>query len=78
MIDPMADLDGGVSGAGQAGGTGTGGDFSTIGGEGKDIFDVPSVQLNMKRMDKVRSFMGIVSGCVAGVLGLTGIEGFGE
>lgn len=73
MIDPMADLDGGVSGAGQVGG-----DFSTIGGEGKDIFDVPSVQLNMKRMDKVRSFMGIVSGCVAGVLGLTGIEGFGE
>mmetsp|Transcript_1981 Transcript_1981/g.2473 ORF Transcript_1981/g.2473 Transcript_1981/m.2473 type:complete len:128 (+) Transcript_1981:265-648(+) len=67
MIDPMANLDGG------GGGPIPGGDAT--GGEGRDIFNLPAAQLNKKKMDTVRSFMGIVSGCVAGVCGLTGLEG---
>mmetsp|Transcript_14579 Transcript_14579/g.21521 ORF Transcript_14579/g.21521 Transcript_14579/m.21521 type:complete len:128 (+) Transcript_14579:151-534(+) len=67
MIDPMANLDGGASSSA------AGGDVT--GGEGKDIFYLPAMQLNMKKMDNVRSFMGIVSGCVAGICGLTGLEG---
>mmetsp|Transcript_4364 Transcript_4364/g.12201 ORF Transcript_4364/g.12201 Transcript_4364/m.12201 type:complete len:127 (-) Transcript_4364:1397-1777(-) len=66
MIDPMADLD--------SGSAPTPGADST-GGEGKDVFDMQAANLNMKKMDTVRSFMGIVSGCVAGVLGLTGLSG---
>jgi len=66
MIDPMANLDAGS-------GPTPGGD--STGGEGADIFDFPSAQLNIKKMDSVRSFMGIVSGCVAGVCGLTGFQG---
>ena len=66
MIDPMANLDAGT-------GPTPGGD--STGGEGSDIFDFPSAQLNIQKMDTVRSFMGIVSGCVAGICGLTGFEG---
>mmetsp|Transcript_4361 Transcript_4361/g.12195 ORF Transcript_4361/g.12195 Transcript_4361/m.12195 type:complete len:89 (-) Transcript_4361:1499-1765(-) len=69
MIDPMADLD--------SGSAPTPGADST-GGEGKDVFDMQAANLNMKKMDTVRSFMGIVSGCVAGVLGLTGLSGLGK
>jgi len=69
MIDPMANLDAGS-------GPTPGGD--STGGEGADIFDFPSAQLNIKKMDSVRSFMGIVSGCVAGVCGLTGFQGLGR
>lgn len=68
MIDPMANLD---AGSGPA----PGGD--STGGEGNSIYDFPAAQLNIKKMDDVRSFMGIVSGCVAGICGLTGFEGLG-
>lgn len=66
MIDPMANLD---SGSGPTPGA------DATGGEGKDVFDMNAANLNLKKMDTVRSFMGIVSGCVAGVLGLTGLSG---
>eukprot|EP00568_Trieres_chinensis_P003982 CAMPEP_0183291876 /NCGR_PEP_ID=MMETSP0160_2-20130417/1140_1 /TAXON_ID=2839 ORGANISM="Odontella Sinensis, Strain Grunow 1884" /NCGR_SAMPLE_ID=MMETSP0160_2 /ASSEMBLY_ACC=CAM_ASM_000250 /LENGTH=126 /DNA_ID=CAMNT_0025452741 /DNA_START=115 /DNA_END=495 /DNA_ORIENTATION=+ len=66
MIDPMANLDAGPS----AGGTG-----ETTGGEGKDVFDLAADNHNAKKVDKIRSFLGIASGCVAGVLGLTGLSG---
>ena len=69
MIDPMANLD-----AGPTGGPGE----DTTGGEGKDAFDMGAANANLKKMDEIRSFMGIVSGCVAGVLGLTGLSGLGE
>ena len=75
MIDPMANLDGG-SGMMPGEVNGVGGD-SSVGGDGKNIFDLPSCQLNMKKIDTVRSFMGIVSGCVAGICGLTGLQGLG-
>ena len=67
MIDPMAGIaDSGNSGPGDA-----------TGGEGKDVFDMAAFQLNLKKMDKIRSFMGIVSGCAAGILGLTSLSGLG-
>lgn len=64
MIDPMANLDA-APGAAEA-------------ADEKDIIDVPSLQYNMQNIDKLRSVMGIVSGCVAGICGLTGYEGLGE
>ena len=71
MIDPMANLD--------MGGTSTGfdGGSSTTEGEGKDLFQVLAAKHNLKKMDEIRSFMGIVSGCFAGMCGLTGLEGLG-
>mmetsp|Transcript_15107 Transcript_15107/g.20201 ORF Transcript_15107/g.20201 Transcript_15107/m.20201 type:complete len:119 (+) Transcript_15107:151-507(+) len=69
MIDPMADL--------AASGPSPDGTQTTTGGEGRDVFDMTAAQLNLKKMDTVRSFMGIVSGCVAGVCGLTGLPGLG-
>ena len=66
MMDPMA-------GVGDASGPVPGADAT--GGEGKDVFDAAAASHNLKGMDRIRSFMGIVSGCVAGVLGLTGLEG---
>jgi hypothetical protein len=64
MIDPMANLDA-VPAADAA-------------ADEKDIIDVPTLRYNMQAIDKVRSVMGIASGCVAGICGLTGYEGLGE
>jgi hypothetical protein len=64
MIDPMAGLDGGAPGAQDT--------------DEKDVIDMTSLRYNMERVDKIRSVMGIASGCVAGILGLTGFEGLGE
>ena len=70
MIDPMADLAGG------------GPDMNTMGGpsddNNKEVFDMDAFRYNFRKMDKIRSFMGIVAGCVAGVLDLTGVSGLGE
>ena len=63
MIDPMANLDGGAPGA-----TDT---------NEKDVIDITSLRYNLERVDKIRSVMGISSGCVAGICGLTGLEGLG-
>ena len=70
----MADIDGG-SGGGAIDPTNNDG----VGGESsQEVFDIHAHRINMKKMDYIRSFMGIVSGCVAGVLGLTGLSGLGE
>lgn len=45
--------------------------------DAKEVFDPNALNQNMMRIDKVRSFMGIVSGCVAGISGFTGLEGLG-
>ena len=69
MIDPMADL--------AAGGP----DMNAMGGgddNNNEVFDMDAFRYNFRKMDKIRSFMGIVAGCVAGVLGLTGLSGLGE
>ena len=64
MIDPMADL-------------GSSGDTAND-GDAKDVFDPNALGQNMQRIDKVRSFMGIISGCLAGIFGFTGLEGLGK
>lgn len=40
-------------------------------------FDPLAIQYNMIRIDRIRSIMGIVSGCVVGIAGITGLQGFG-
>eukprot|EP00543_Licmophora_paradoxa_P015736 CAMPEP_0202474602 /NCGR_PEP_ID=MMETSP1360-20130828/92471_1 /ASSEMBLY_ACC=CAM_ASM_000848 /TAXON_ID=515479 /ORGANISM="Licmophora paradoxa, Strain CCMP2313" /LENGTH=125 /DNA_ID=CAMNT_0049101739 /DNA_START=205 /DNA_END=582 /DNA_ORIENTATION=- len=60
------------------GGAAPGAPTSADGGEGnsgKDVFDPIALNLNLQRVDKIKTFMGIVAGCVAGILGLTGLEG---
>ena len=42
-----------------------------------EIVDPYLVQLNLARLERIQSVMGIVSGCVAGILGFTGFEGLG-
>jgi len=59
----MANLDGGAAPGADA-------DASS---STKDVFDPNALTFNLKNIDKIRSFMGIVSGCVAGILGITGI-----
>eukprot|EP00986_Skeletonema_menzelii_P005518 scaffold2043_cov149-Skeletonema_menzelii.AAC.4 len=55
----MADLAGG------------GPDMNTMGGpsddNNKEVFDMDAFRYNFRKMDKIRSFMGIVAGCVAGI-----------
>ena len=42
-----------------------------------EIVDPLIVQMNLSSIERIRSVMGIASGCIAGILGLTGMEGFG-
>eukprot|EP01082_Thalassiosira_pseudonana_P010159 g8929.t1 g8929 contig34:455433-455993(-) len=68
MIDPMANLDA-APGAGPEMDAAGGADGS------QEVFDMHAYRSNLMKMDNIRSFMGIVSGCVAGVCGLTGLAG---
>ena len=43
----------------------------------KEVFDPMAMQLNQQRIERVRSVMGIASGCLVGILGFTGLQGFG-
>jgi hypothetical protein len=64
MQDPMANL------------TGEDPSSDTVGiGATKIAIDPIAMNENMKRIDRIRSVMGIVSGCVAGICGMTGLEG---
>lgn len=75
MIDPMADID---NPSAVGGGSGDIMDGSSPGGDGGDnseVFNMNAYRSNLVKMDKIRSFMGIASGCVAGVCGLTGLAG---
>ncbi|KAL9182323.1 hypothetical protein ACHAXT_012975 [Thalassiosira profunda] len=66
MIDPMANIDPAAPGP----------DVDAAGADGsQEVFDVHAYRSNFRKMDKVRSFMGIAAGCVAGVCGLTGLSG---
>ena len=64
MIDPMANLDAPTA-AGAA-------------SDEKDVLDVNTLRYNAQNIDQIRSVMGIASGCVAGICGLTGWEGLGR
>ena len=70
MIDPMANIDPAAP---------AGPEMDTAGGDGnQEAFDMNAYRSNLRKTDKIRSFMGITSGCVAGVCGLTGLSGLGE
>lgn len=68
MQDPMADL--GTDPTAQ-------GASSDNVKHGKQVLDPFAMQMNMQRIDRIRSVMGIVSGCFVGIVGLTGLQGFG-
>lgn len=67
MMDPMGDI-----GAADAG-------FSTedMIHNSKEIFDPMILHYNMVRIERIQAVMGIASGCIAGIAGFTGLEGFG-
>jgi EMC6 len=66
MNDPMADLSGPTPA--------TQDEMNNT----KEVFDPMAMQVNMGRIERIRSVMGIVSGCVAGITGLTNLQGLGE
>ena len=67
IADPMSDLSGGQTPKpGQD-------DPNT-----KEIVDVLALQTNFSRVERIRTVMGIASGCSAGILGLTSLEGLGK
>ena len=68
MIDPMANLGGPQAGAPQQPG-------QSPGEENLEVFDFHAQQQNMQKMESIRSFMGIINGCLAGILGLTNSMG---
>jgi EMC6 len=74
-MDPMGDV--GVSGenAETSIGSPTGTAFTNL--RSNEIVDPLVVHLNLSRIERIRSVMGIASGCTAGILGLTGLHGFG-
>ena len=43
----------------------------------KEVFDPMILSFNLQRIERIRSVMGIASGCIAGIAGLTGWEGIG-
>ncbi len=54
-------------------------ELDAAGGDGnQEVFDMNAYRSNLRKIDKIRSFMGIASGCVAGICGLTGLSGLGE
>lgn len=72
MQDPMANLTGEAPG-------GQGQNNGSMGiGNTKQVFDPVALQINMQRIDRIRSVMGIAAGSAAGIIGLTGLEGFGK
>jgi hypothetical protein len=72
MADPMADLGGG-GGHQPQDGSGESSDGATT----REVFDGMAFQMNMARIERIRSVMGIASGCIVGICGFTGFQGFG-
>lgn len=66
-MDPMANLGGGPQPASQPG--------QNPDGETTEVFDFHAQQNNIRKMESIRAFMGIVNGCCAGILGLTNLKG---
>ncbi len=76
MMDPMGDA--GTADDNTAAATSldaTTGTYHNV--KSNEIVDPLIVQMNLSRIERIRSVMGIASGCIAGILGLTGMEGFG-
>mmetsp|Transcript_1543 Transcript_1543/g.2182 ORF Transcript_1543/g.2182 Transcript_1543/m.2182 type:complete len:131 (-) Transcript_1543:765-1157(-) len=68
IADPMADI-GGPDPSGAGGGAGD------MGSTTKEVVDPMAMAMNMQRIERIKNVMGIVSGCVAGICGLTGFSG---
>mmetsp|Transcript_439 Transcript_439/g.575 ORF Transcript_439/g.575 Transcript_439/m.575 type:complete len:127 (-) Transcript_439:169-549(-) len=66
MMDPMANIGPDPSRSGSD---------DTTGGEGKGIFNLQAQSFNNKKIDEVKTFMGIVNGCFAGICGFQGLQG---
>jgi hypothetical protein len=71
MNDPMAGISGPTTAPGPSGSPE---DMTHT----KEVYDPIAMQVNMQRIERIRSVMGIVSGCVAGIVGLTSLEGLGK
>jgi len=69
IADPMANLTGAPAPGQHAASAGA--------GNRKEVFDPVVMQVNLQRIDRIHAVMGIASGVVAGILGLTGLEGLG-
>lgn len=67
MADPMANL----GGAGDP-------SADAQSSHSREVFDPMILQYNLARIERIRSVMGIASGCIAGIAGLTGLQGLGE
>jgi uncharacterized membrane protein YgcG len=70
MIDPMANIGGTQPMVPQTNQPG-----AVDNNNPEEVFDVYAQQHNLQQMESIRSFMGIVSGCCAGILGLTNFYG---
>ena len=66
-MDPMANIGGPQPGGPQPG--------ASPDDDNTEVFDIHAQMQNMKKMETIRSFMGIVSGCCSGILGLTNLMG---
>jgi hypothetical protein len=75
--DPMATM-GGPPGQPGAGAAGAGAVSSMTSNKKEMVFDPIAMHVNFQRVERIRSVMGIASGCVAGTLGMTGLQGLGE
>lgn len=72
-MDPMANISSqGPAGAG--GNPAQNQNDSTV-VEARDVCDFQAMKLNEVKMDKIKSHMGIVSGCAAGIMGMTNLYG---
>ena len=64
-MDPMANIGPDKAGTNE----------DTTGGEGKGIFNIQAQMYNFQKIDEIKSFMGIMSGCFSGICGFTGLQG---
>lgn len=70
MADPMADMGASAPGGGMM-------PDAADQPHSKDVVDTMILQYNLARIERIRSVMGIASGCIAGIAGLTGLQGLG-
>ena len=80
MMDPMGGTGGEMSGSGTTANNNFDNDIHHHPSSNlkyNEIVDPYIVQMNISKIERIRSVMGIVSGCIAGIVGYTGMEGFG-
>jgi hypothetical protein len=70
MMDPMGDID-------APSGVVPEHDLAAVHSNTHEIFDPMILHYNLARIERIHAVMGIASGCMAGIAGFTGLEGFG-